>query len=43
MAEVECPTDEELDAIVRPAWAEREVTGDPSYSGWELAAPEVSA
>lgn len=37
IAEVECPTDAELDAIDPPAWVTREVTDDPSFSGWVLA------
>ena len=37
LAEVECPTDEELDRIVLPSWAEREVTEDPHYSAFALA------
>ncbi len=37
LAEVECPSDAELDAIVLPAWAEREVTEDAAYSSIRLA------
>jgi len=37
VAEVECPTDEQLDAVVCPDWAEREVTEDPAYSAIVLA------
>jgi hypothetical protein len=37
VAEVECPSDAELDAIVCPDWAEREVTQDPEYSAFNLA------
>jgi hypothetical protein len=37
VAEVECPSDAELDAIVRPVWAEREVTQDPDFSSFVLA------
>lgn len=36
LAEVECPSDAELDAIQLPAWAAREVTEDPSYSSINL-------
>lgn len=36
LAEVECPSDAELDAVALPAWAEREVTEDSSYSSIEL-------
>lgn len=39
LAEVECPTDGELDRIVVPSWAEREVTEDPRYSAFTLAQP----
>ncbi|MCB9779645.1 MAG: hypothetical protein H6742_13860 [Alphaproteobacteria bacterium] len=39
VAEVECDDDDSLDAIRRPAWAEREVTALPEYSGVALAAP----
>ena len=37
LAEVECPTDEALAAILRPAWASREVTDEPVFSAWRLA------
>lgn len=37
LAEVECPTDEQLDRIVTPRWAEREVTEDPGYAAVPLA------
>lgn len=37
LAEVECDTDAELDAIVCPKWALREVTEDPAYSSATLA------
>jgi hypothetical protein len=36
LAEVECPSDEELDAIQLPSWAAREVTEDAAYSSIEL-------
>jgi CYTH domain-containing protein len=38
LAEVETPTLEELDRIVLPSWALREVTDDPRYSAISLAA-----
>jgi len=37
VAEVECDTDAELDAIAVPAWATREVTTDERYSAARLA------
>lgn len=37
VAEVECDTDDELDAIAMPAWATREVTTDERFSGARLA------
>ncbi len=37
VAEVECPTDAELDAVTCPSWAEGEVTEDPAYSAILLA------
>ena len=37
IAEVECPSDAELEAIVCPSWADREVTEDPAYSAINLA------
>lgn len=38
IAEVECDTDEALDAIVCPAWALREITNEQGWSGATLAA-----
>ena len=37
LAEVECGSDEELEAIRCPAWASREVTTEPAYSAIALA------
>ena len=37
LAEVECPTDDELDAIRAPNWVVSEVTNDPQYSAYVLA------
>lgn len=37
VAEIECPTDAELDAVAPPAWAAREVTEDPHYGAFALA------
>lgn len=37
VAEVECETDEELDAVECPAWALREVTEDPEFGAVALA------
>lgn len=42
VAEVECPTDAELDAIDVPLWALREVTEDPKYGAVALAASNSS-
>lgn len=39
LAEVECPTDAELEAVVPPEWALREVTDDPAYAAVALARP----
>lgn len=41
IAEVECDTDEALEAIQCPEWAVREVTDEPQWSGARLAAGEV--
>lgn len=37
VAEVECDTDEELDAITCPSWAREEVTEDPEFGAVTLA------
>lgn len=37
LAEVEAPTLEELECLLEPAWAAREVTDDPGYSAFALA------
>lgn len=37
LAEVECDTDAELDAVEPPSWAAREVTHDAAYSSVALA------
>lgn len=37
LAEVECPSDAELDAVEVPSWALREVTADPDYTSIRLA------
>lgn len=37
LCEVECDTDEALEAIVCPEWAREEVTEEASYTGWALA------
>lgn len=37
LAEVECSTDEELDAIELPEWAREEVTSNTAYSAYQLA------
>ena len=37
LAEVECESDEELDAIEVPDWAQREVTDDDAFSAFTLA------
>ncbi len=37
LAEVECDSDAELEAVEIPAWVKREVTGESQYSGWTLA------
>jgi len=39
LAEVECPSDAELDAIRAPGWVLREVTDDASFSAFTLATP----
>lgn len=39
LAEVECDSDVELDAIETPAWAIREVTDEARWSGARLAQP----
>ena len=38
LAEVECESDAELDAVRPPDWVEREVTDDPAFSAHALAA-----
>ena len=43
VAEVECPTDKELDAIRCPTWAIREVTEDSSYGAVALASRGLGA
>lgn len=37
LAEIECDTDSDLDAVVPPAWTTREVTDDPTYSAFAIA------
>ena len=37
LAEVECETDAELDAIATPAWTLREVTAEAAYTAIVLA------
>ncbi|HMQ21192.1 MAG TPA: hypothetical protein PKE00_01810 [Planctomycetota bacterium] len=37
LAEVECDSDEDLAAVAVPAWALREVTDDPAWSGAVIA------
>ena len=43
LSEVECDTDEALDAIVAPTWARVEVTEDERYSGFALASGATDA
>ncbi len=39
IAEVECDTDEALDAIQCPSWALQEITDEPEWSGAKLSDP----
>lgn len=43
IAEVECDTDEALDAIQCPSWALREITDEPQWSGAKLSASTEKA
>ena len=38
LAEAEFPDDEAMAAFAQPAFTVREVTGEPGYAGWSLAA-----
>ena len=38
LAEREFPSVDAARAAAEPAWAVREVTDDPAYTGWALAA-----
>ncbi|MCP3984799.1 MAG: hypothetical protein GY723_10450 [bacterium] len=42
LAEVECPSDAELDAIKAPDWVLHEVTEDPDYGAFTLASQRES-